>query len=347
MTTTSTPVPNTIVTNDALTLLAEFNITSGFTFDPAFDLSKIAAKSTLQQVRAEKFDPIHVEGMEADLKKTKDDLSPGDQWPAILVWKNSANAYDIVNGIHRTEASRRVGRTTFPAIIIDATFAPDAASLVQQMKVAANRRNGMNLSHDEKIDNACHMYTSGIVSSMKEAAALTGLSYDLVNRSMHERKADDRMVHNGIGALVDALPQNVKIDAAKKISNNKPFRETLKLIHETGMTGSAAKDLVAKVGSLGDQETQMEHISTERARLANQAQAVADGKPLKTPKSTGFKATESLTRIVNKLDPATILGMFPTPADRQQALPTLREQRDALTKAIRAMERADRQTEQV
>lgn len=344
--TTTSAVPDTIVTHEALALLAEFNITSGFTFDPAFDLSKIAAKSTLEQVRAEKFNNAHVEGMEIDLKKTKNSVNPGDEWPAILVWKKTgSNVFDIINGIHRTEASRRVGRKTFPAVIIDPSFADDAASLVQRLKVAANRRNGMPLSDDEKVDNACQMVTSGR-ATMREAAAHVGLPYDRVNRAMHERKADERMVHNGIGHLVDAVTQTVKIDAAKRIPNNEPFRETLKLIHETGMTGNAAKDFIVKVGALGDQSQQMVHIAGERTRLANQAAAVSNGAALRTTKSPGFRATESLARLVTKLDASTILGTFPTPADRQQALPTLREQRDALTKAIRAMERADRDTEQ-
>jgi hypothetical protein len=236
-------------------------------------------------------------------------------------------------------ASKKAGRKTYPAVIVDLSHDADPALLAQRLKIAANRLNGKPLTVDERVDNAVSLVRAGVPA--KAAAEEVGCSYPAVMNALHAQEAIARMVQNSIGHLAGRFSQEL-LKEAEKIKNNPPFRESLKLAHSTAMTPGDAKALFKALSGMGDQEQQMAYLLAEQTRLQNQALAAQNGTAIKQRKSHAARATTKLSSAMKDFDPKTILGIFSTPAARQQALPDLREQAKVLNDAIRELEKADR-----
>lgn len=336
---TETPIePGNYVTQEALALLAKFDITAGITFYPDFDMSRISRTSMTGQVRLETIDKDHLAGMVADANE-----HPDKDWPAILVWPiGDGSKFDVLNGVHRTKMTQETGRTTFPVVVVDLSTQDDPPQMAQRLKIAANQSNGLPMQQIEKVLNAMSLVEVGVPRN--QAAADAGINRQTLVNHIQESEVKERMIAVGLKNLVDsnAFTQEVLL-RARNIGNDEPFRVALLLALSSGLNGTEQKALFNEVAGIGDQTRQLAFLESENQRLENRRNAVAagvngKGKPVVT---RGQRMQTRLSGLVaNQFNPEVVLSLYQTPAAQVEALHFLEDMTKELNETMKALRKA-------
>jgi len=108
--------------------------------------------------------------VEEKVEEYKEMLEQGVEFDPIVVWKRPDGQYWIVDGVHRTEAHKRVGRTTIKAKIVE--LKDELEYRIEAIK--ANLKHGLPLQKEEKILLAQTLYKLGV--PIAELKKLFGVS---------------------------------------------------------------------------------------------------------------------------------------------------------------------------
>jgi transposase/uncharacterized ParB-like nuclease family protein len=96
--------------------------------------------------------------VEEKVEEYKEMVENGTDFDPILVWKRPDGSYWIIDGVHRTEAYKRAGRTTIKAKLVDCKD-----ELSYRIKaIEANLKHGLPLRKEEKVILAQTLYKLGI-----------------------------------------------------------------------------------------------------------------------------------------------------------------------------------------
>jgi transposase len=96
--------------------------------------------------------------VEEKVEEYKEMMEQGVEFDPITVWKRPDGQYWIVDGVHRTEASKRLGRTTIKAKIVE--LKDELEYRIEAIK--ANLKHGLPLQKEEKILLAQTLYKLGV-----------------------------------------------------------------------------------------------------------------------------------------------------------------------------------------
>jgi transcriptional regulator with XRE-family HTH domain/uncharacterized ParB-like nuclease family protein len=96
--------------------------------------------------------------VEEKVEEYKEMVENGTDFDPILVWKRPDGSYWIIDGVHRTEAYKRAGRTTIKAKLVDCKDELD----YRIKAIEANLKHGLPLRKEEKIVLAQTLYKLGI-----------------------------------------------------------------------------------------------------------------------------------------------------------------------------------------
>jgi transposase len=108
--------------------------------------------------------------VEEKVEEYKEMLEQGVEFDPILVWKRSDGQYWIVDGVHRTEAHKRVGKSTIKAKIVE--LKDELEYRIEAIK--ANLKHGLPLQKKEKSLLAQTLYKLGV--SIAELKKLFGVA---------------------------------------------------------------------------------------------------------------------------------------------------------------------------
>jgi transcriptional regulator with XRE-family HTH domain len=96
--------------------------------------------------------------VEEKVEEYKEMLEQGVEFDPIIVWKRPDGQYWIVDGVHRTEAHKKAGRTTIRAKIVE--LKDELEYRIEAIK--ANLKHGLPLQKEEKILLAQTLYKLGV-----------------------------------------------------------------------------------------------------------------------------------------------------------------------------------------
>jgi transposase len=103
--------------------------------------------------------------VEEKVEEYKEMLEQGVEFDPIVVWKRPDGQYWIVDGVHRTEAHKRAGRTTIKAKIVE--LKDELEYRIEAIK--ANLKHGLPLRKEEKVILAQTLYKLGVpVAELKK-----------------------------------------------------------------------------------------------------------------------------------------------------------------------------------
>jgi len=103
--------------------------------------------------------------VEEKVEEYKEMLEQGVEFDPIVVWKRPDGQYWVVDGVHRTEAHKRAGRTTIKAKIVE--LKNELEYRIEAIK--ANLKHGLPLQKEEKILLAQTLYKLGVqVAELKK-----------------------------------------------------------------------------------------------------------------------------------------------------------------------------------
>jgi len=108
--------------------------------------------------------------VEEKVEEYKEMLEQGVEFDPIVVWKRPDGQYWIVDGVHRTEAHKRAGRTTIKAKIVE--LKDELEYRIEAIK--ANLKHGLPLRKEEKVILAQTLYKLGV--QVAELKKLFGVS---------------------------------------------------------------------------------------------------------------------------------------------------------------------------
>jgi hypothetical protein len=122
--------------------------------------------------------------------------SDPDNWPPLLVTPNGAGVYDVIDGFHRLEAARRLGRTALPCVVDDQAGYPEG--------VAANLRHGLPLRLSDRKAYARWLHELEPQLSLRELGRRCGLNHQTVRSALSP--ADDSTNAGGQNGHASATP---------------------------------------------------------------------------------------------------------------------------------------------
>jgi DNA-binding XRE family transcriptional regulator len=96
--------------------------------------------------------------VEERVEEYKEMMEQGVEFDPITVWKRPDGQYWIVDGVHRTEAHKRAGRTTIKAKIVE--LKDELEYRIEAIK--ANLKHGLPLQKEERILLAQTLYKLGV-----------------------------------------------------------------------------------------------------------------------------------------------------------------------------------------
>ena len=108
--------------------------------------------------------------VEERVEEYKEMLEQGVEFDPITVWKRLDGQYWIVDGVHRTEAHKRAGRTTIKAKIVE--LKDELEYRIEAIR--ANLKHGLPLQKEEKILLTQTLYKLGV--SIPELKKLFGVA---------------------------------------------------------------------------------------------------------------------------------------------------------------------------
>jgi len=115
----------------------------------------------------------------------KEMVENGTDFDPILVWKRPDGSYWIIDGVHRTEAYKRAGRTTIKAKLVDCKDELD----YRIKAIEANLKHGLPLKKEEKVILAQTLYKLGIdIPQLTKIFAVSQRTMYYWLRSMKEQE---------------------------------------------------------------------------------------------------------------------------------------------------------------
>jgi transcriptional regulator with XRE-family HTH domain len=131
---------------------------------------------------------------EDKVKEYVDMIESGVEFDPILVWDKGNGEYWVIDGVHRIEAHKRVGRSTIKAELISCENETD----YRIKAIQANLKHGLPLKKEEKIILAQELYYKHNIS-LEELCKIFGVS--------------ERTIYRWIGDVIKQKKEDLKEQA--------------------------------------------------------------------------------------------------------------------------------------
>jgi len=139
--------------------------------------------------------PRDITGRSEDkVKEYVDMIESGVEFDPILVWDKGNGEYWVIDGVHRIEAHKRVGRSTIKAELISCENETD----YRIKAIQANLKHGLPLKKEEKIILAQELYYKHNIS-LEELCKIFGVS--------------ERTIYRWIGDVIKQKKEDLKEQA--------------------------------------------------------------------------------------------------------------------------------------
>lgn len=216
-----------------------------------FEIDKIR-RDPLVQVRA----GSHIAPKDR-VEEYAQQMKNGAQFPPILLYKPDI----LIDGNTRLAAAKRVGRKTFPAIVVNARR-PEMGKI---LAASINQMGGERLTPEEAHEAAQLMMQEGY----PDAAIARELGRDMsqVRRWRQQRDAREHAAKVGISDVADQISAH-GLQALAGVTHDEPFVELAKLFRDVRPKPADAKEMVSKVLQAPSDEASLAVIAELREELA-------------------------------------------------------------------------------
>ena len=241
-------LPN-IVSAPLIAKLREWNLR--YELDAEFPLDNVR-RDGHQQVRQQ----IHIAPV-LRVDEYTQQMRNGAIFPPILLMSPDV----LIDGNTRLAAAKRIGRKTFPAIIIDTK----TREMARILAAAVNQMGGERLTPEEAHEAALLMMQQGY----PDAAVARELGRDIsqVRRWRTQRDVEEKAKGLGLVEQVTLIPRSA-LGALSAITHEEPFIETAKLLADMRPTEKQAKEIVTQIQQAPSDQAAMEKIASLRDDLA-------------------------------------------------------------------------------
>lgn len=182
-------------------------------------------------------------------------MKNGAQFPPIILYKPDI----LIDGNTRLAAAKRVGRKTFPAIIVNARR-PEMGKI---LAASVNQMGGERLTVEEAHEAAQLMMREGY----PDAAVARELGRDLTQVRRWRAEKEVREHAEKLNMSVEGIPAT-SLRTLVAIPHDEPFAELAKLFGDVRPTVTAAKDMVTRVAQAPSDEDAVKVIEALREELA-------------------------------------------------------------------------------
>jgi ParB-like chromosome segregation protein Spo0J len=180
----------------------------------------------------------------------------GAIFPPILLRKPNI----LIDGNTRLAAAKRVGRKTFPAIIVDVPT-PELAKI---LAASFNQMGGERLTAGEAHEAALLMMQQGYPD--QAVARELGRDLSQVRRWRNQRDVIKRAETLGLAEQVDLIPRTT-LGTLAGVAHDEPFAELTKLLADVRPNEKQAKEMVTQVVQAPSDEAAVRAVSSLREEL--------------------------------------------------------------------------------
>ncbi len=229
--------------------LREWNLS--YEIVPEFEIDKIRRDPTVQ-VRSGQ----HIAPKER-VDEYAQQMRNGAQFPPILLYKPDI----LIDGNTRIAAAKRVGRKTFPAIVVNARR-PEMGKI---LAASVNQMGGERLTAEEAHEASQLMMQEGY----PDPAIARELGRDMtqVRRWRAERDVREHAARLELTEKVGQIPTTA-LRTLIAVTHDEPFTELTKLFADVRPTVNDAKEMVSKVAQAPSDEEAVKIIEGLREELA-------------------------------------------------------------------------------
>lgn len=195
-------------------------------------------------------------------------IEQGAEFPPIKVWKKTEQLYQVIDGVHRLTAYRKLGKEYIEAELVDVK--DDVDFMVKA--IAENSKHGLPLSRDDKRESARRLYIKGM--NEEDIAKIFGVSIRTVYRwigdikDKQEEELRQKAIELRNSGLIQKQIANILGVAQNTISNwlNDFIKNChLSKIDKTGENDFSKNLQMQKITKTGEEEEKKEETFMERA----------------------------------------------------------------------------------
>ncbi len=218
--------------------------------DQEFIIDKIE-RSAAAQVR----DASHIAPAQRVEEYTQQ-MRNGAVFPPILIRKPNI----LIDGNTRLAAAKRVGRKTFPAIVVEID-SPERAKI---LAAAVNQMGGERLTSGEAHEASLLMMQQGY----PDLAIARELGRDMsqVRRWRIQRDVAQRAEQLGLAEKIEVIPRST-LGVLAGVTHDEPFAELAKLLADVRPAEKQAKEMAAQVTQAPSDEAAIRAVAAMREEL--------------------------------------------------------------------------------
>jgi hypothetical protein len=266
-----------------------------------------------------------------EIAKYAQDLKRGDQMPPVIMTSD----YYVIDGNTRTEAARKIGRTTFPTFVLDVNYS-DATDSQRKQLIALGA--SMNLTHGRSMNIAA---TAAIIESItyddtspKQLAKDLHIPESTANTYLNAAKTRRRAKRVGVELKDTLTNSHLKLFGNKtKYFSDQVFKVFIQLTQDARLTVPATTILSRRLEDLGTEDERLDLLKVEREAYSDVIEG-GQGNP-----SKAAKLRQSLGFLINA--DAEVLAEHNPQASRLHTR-TIRQAYEQLEKIMDAQIRVER-----
>lgn len=218
--------------------------------DEEFPIEKVQ-RSAAAQVR----DTSHI-APALRVEEYTQQMRNGAIFPPILLRKPGI----LIDGNTRLAAAKRVGRKTFPAIIVEV----ETPELAKILAASFNQMGGERLTASEAHEAALLMMQQNYPD--QAIARELGRDMSVVRRWRNQRDVAERAGKLGLAEQVQLIPRST-LGVLAGVTHDEPFTELTKLLADVRPAEKDAKEMTAKVVQAPSDEAAVRAIAALREEL--------------------------------------------------------------------------------
>lgn len=229
--------------------LREWNLT--YTVEREFKISDARVESAAQVREGSHIAPA------TRVDEYAQQMRNGAMFPPILV--RTPNV--LIDGNTRLAAAKRIGRKTFPAVVVDTK----TAAMAKILAAAINQMGGERLTAPEAHEAALLMMREGY----PDPAVARELGRDLsqVRRWRNQHDVQERARTLGLAEQIEQIPRNT-LGTLVGIAHDEPLSELVKLFADVRPPEKQAREYVSQIVQASSDEAAVAKVAELREELA-------------------------------------------------------------------------------
>ncbi len=266
--------------------LREWNLT--YEIAPDFPLSRVRTDEHSQVREQQHIAPAH------RVEEYIQQMRNGALFPPLLLMAPDL----LIDGNTRMKAAQKIGRQTFPVIIVDTKTREMALILAASL----NQMGGERLTSEEAHEAAMRM----MHADYPDGAIARELGRDIVQvrRWRNQRDTELRAQRLGLSEEVKNIPRGT-LGALASVSHDEPFVEATRLLSEVRPVEKQAREIITEVIQASSDEAAKEVIARYRDDLSPagpppRAATRSDLPLVRAAIASIVKHEDGLDRVVNR-----------------------------------------------